>query len=174
MSEEDKDNDFEFARETLYDMICKGREGMEEMLEVAKREIDIAGCLGQITLNHASVAEMEMYDDEMADTVISNSLLHHLDDPEIGLRVAVRLARKGGRVFLRDLARPDDHEQTEQLVTTYCADENENAQQLFRQSLHASLTLDEIREMARGLGIPDDDVQMTSDRHWTLDWHRPE
>ena len=33
---EDKDNDYEFARETLYDMICKGREGVEEMLEVAK------------------------------------------------------------------------------------------------------------------------------------------
>ena len=33
---EDKDNDFEFARETLYDMICKGRDGVEEMLEVAK------------------------------------------------------------------------------------------------------------------------------------------
>lgn len=35
MSEE-KDDDFAFARETLYDMICKGREGVEEMIEVAK------------------------------------------------------------------------------------------------------------------------------------------
>ncbi len=34
--EENKDTDFEFARETLYDMICKGRDGVEEMLEVAK------------------------------------------------------------------------------------------------------------------------------------------
>ena len=33
---DDKDNDYEFARETLYDMICKGRDGVEEMLEVAK------------------------------------------------------------------------------------------------------------------------------------------
>lgn len=37
MREDDKDNDYEFARETLYDMICKGREGVEEMLEVAKQ-----------------------------------------------------------------------------------------------------------------------------------------
>ena len=36
MSDSDKDNDFEFARETLYDMICKGRDGVEEMFEVAK------------------------------------------------------------------------------------------------------------------------------------------
>jgi hypothetical protein len=36
MSDEEKDNDFEFTRETLYDLICKGREGVEEMIEVAK------------------------------------------------------------------------------------------------------------------------------------------
>ena len=36
MSDDHKDNDYEFARETLYDMICKGRDGVEEMLEVAK------------------------------------------------------------------------------------------------------------------------------------------
>ncbi|MGI9471139.1 MAG: class I SAM-dependent methyltransferase [Rubripirellula sp.] len=149
-------------------------DGEVEMLEVAKREIDIAGCLGQITLNHASVEEMEMYDDEIADTVISNSLLHHLDQPELGLRVAVRLTRKGGRVFFRDLTRPDDREQAERLVAMHCGEESENAQQLFRQSLHASLTLDEIRDIARGLGIAGDHVQMSSDRHWTLDWCRPD
>jgi hypothetical protein len=37
MSDEEKDDDFEFARETLYDMIMKGREGVEEMIEVAKQ-----------------------------------------------------------------------------------------------------------------------------------------
>lgn len=38
MSDNDnhEEDDYEFARETLYDMICKGREGMEEMLELAK------------------------------------------------------------------------------------------------------------------------------------------
>ena len=36
MRDSDKNNDYEFARETLYDMICKGREGVEEMIEVAK------------------------------------------------------------------------------------------------------------------------------------------
>ena len=51
MSEDsDKDNDYAFARETLYDMICKGRDGVEEMLEVAKasehpRAYEVAGNL---------------------------------------------------------------------------------------------------------------------------------
>ena len=37
MSEEDKDNDYEYTRETLYDLIEKGREGIEEMIEVARQ-----------------------------------------------------------------------------------------------------------------------------------------
>ena len=37
MSEEHKDNDYEYTRETLYDLIEKGREGIEEMIEVARQ-----------------------------------------------------------------------------------------------------------------------------------------
>jgi hypothetical protein len=37
MSDEDKDNDYEYTRETLYDLIEKGREGIEEMIEVARQ-----------------------------------------------------------------------------------------------------------------------------------------
>jgi ubiquinone/menaquinone biosynthesis C-methylase UbiE len=143
-----------------------------EMLEIAKREIDIAGLLDQITLHHASVCAMEEYEDGMADTVISNSMLHHLDDPQRGLQTAVRLIRAGGRLFVRDLARPSSLEKTENLVSEYTGGENEIAQQLFRQSLLAAFTLDEIREIAGGFGISAADVQMTSDRHWTIDWCR--
>ena len=37
MSDEQKDNDFDYTRETLYDLIEKGREGIEEMIEVARQ-----------------------------------------------------------------------------------------------------------------------------------------
>ena len=37
MSDEQKDNDYEYTRETLYDLIEKGREGIEEMIEVARQ-----------------------------------------------------------------------------------------------------------------------------------------
>lgn len=150
-----------------------------EMLEIAKCEIDIAGLLDQITLQHADVTAMDDFDDAMADTVISNSLLHHLDDPRKGLGTALRLVRPGGRVFIRDLYRPESADQIERIVCQYAAGESDNAKQLLRQSLHASLTLAEIQEIAdafgaQGLGISGNHVQMTSDRHWTLDWSRPE
>ncbi len=141
-----------------------------EMLEIAKREIDAAGLLDRIALHHADVCEMQFYSDEMADAVISNSLIHHLDHPEQGLATARRLVKQGGRLFIRDLVRPANEREVESLVATYSGQESENAQQLLRQSLHAALTLEEIREMARGLGIRPDHVQMSSDRHWTIDW----
>lgn len=141
-----------------------------EMLEIAKREIDAAGLLDRISLHHADARQMAIYDDGMADTVISNSLLHHLDDPSLGLATAVRLIRPGGRLFIRDLARPESEPEVEAIVARYSGEESANAQQLLRQSLHAALTLDEIRTMAGGLGIQPQHVQMTSDRHWTIDW----
>ena len=35
---DNKDNDFQYARENLYDIIEKGRDAMEELLEIAKSE----------------------------------------------------------------------------------------------------------------------------------------
>jgi ubiquinone/menaquinone biosynthesis C-methylase UbiE len=149
------------------------------MLDIAKRQIDIAGMLDRISLEHGDVCSLEHFQDALADTVISNSLLHHLAQPQRGLQTALRLVRPGGRLFLRDLCRPASAEQVETLVEQYAAGESDNARQLLRQSLLAALTLDEIRGIAAGLAVPGlgisaAHVQMTSDLHWTLDWRRPQ
>ena len=150
-----------------------GVDSAVEMLEVAKREIDFAGLLDRVFLEHADAKTLEHFGDEIADTIISNSLLHHLENPTTALATAVRIVRSGGRLFFRDLARPNSEDQVESLVTQYTDQESPFAQQLFRQSLHAALTIDEIRTLAGGLGISAEQVQMTSDRHWTIDWTSP-
>lgn len=159
-----------------------------EMLEIAKVEIDMAGMLGRIQLQHADVCDMDVFADGMADAVTSNTVLHHLEDPALGIATAVRLARPGGRIFIRDLCRPNSESMVEEIVQAVAGNENDFAKQLLRQSLHASLTLDEVRGIVRevnhqgpnhqgpgnqGLGIDVACVQMTSDRHWTLDWTKP-
>lgn len=144
-----------------------------EMLEVAKREIDFGGVMERVFLQHADAKTLEDFDDEMTDTVISNSLIHHLAHPESALVTALRLTRRDGRVFFRDLARPDNADAVESLVQQYAGNESEFAQQLLRQSFHAALTIEEIQALAGGLGISPEQVQMTSDRHWTIDCRRP-
>jgi ubiquinone/menaquinone biosynthesis C-methylase UbiE len=144
-----------------------------EMLDLAKRDIDASGYLDRIMLSQGDATDLDWLDQDTADTVISNSLMHHLDRPQSGLETAVRLVKPGGRIFIRDLARPDSSPTVELLVSQHCGDETDRAQQLFRQSLHAALTLEEIQKMCGGLGIQPQHVQMSSDRHWTIDWTKP-
>lgn len=140
------------------------------MLTIAREEIDFAGMIGKITLEHADASNLVDFDDEMADTVLSNTFLHHLDEPTKGMREAHRILKTGGRLFIRDLYRPGSIDQIEGLVKLHAENESDAAKQMLRQSLHAALTLDEITKIAEDLGIPSDCVRMTSDRHWTIDW----
>jgi len=149
--------------------VAMGIDASLEMLEIAKREIDFAGMLDRISLEHATIAQLNTFSEQMADTVVSNSLLHHLESPALGLEMALHLTRDGGRIFMRDLARPQTEQEVEALVRQHAADESPQGQQMLRQSLHAALTLDETRDICSALGIAASKVQMTSDRHWTID-----
>ena len=77
------------------------------------------------------------------------------------------MLKPGGAVFVRDLMRPQTMETLEAIVQTYAGEETEYSQQLFRQSLHAALTLDEVRQLVSDCGWNPDGVEATSDRHWT-------
>jgi hypothetical protein len=44
---------------------------------------------------------------------------------------------------------------------------------LFRDSLRAALTLNEVRQLVGELGFEGDTVQTTSDRHWTWSARKP-
>lgn len=101
------------------------------------------------------------------DVVMSNSIIHHIPAPLGVLREAVRVTRPGGLLFFRDLLRPESEEQLDHLVATYAAGANDHQRQMFADSLHAALSLDEIRELIAALSFPRESVQPTSDRHWT-------
>jgi ubiquinone/menaquinone biosynthesis C-methylase UbiE len=99
--------------------------------------------------------------------VMSNSLLHHLPHPQEALSEAVRVCQPGGTLFFRDLLRPGDIATLNNLVQTYAAEANAVQRQLFADSLHAALSLEEVRQMVAELGFPATGVSATSDRHWT-------
>jgi ubiquinone/menaquinone biosynthesis C-methylase UbiE len=153
--------------------VVMGIDSSIPMLDAARMQIDFAGMLDRVFLEHADITDLRPFGDQMANTVVSNTVLHHLEDPVVALHAAVRLVCGGGRIFIRDLARPETEQDVEQLVAKHTVGQTPQGQQLLRQSLHAALTLAEIQEICLGLGIGNDDVQMTSDRHWTIDWQRP-
>jgi ubiquinone/menaquinone biosynthesis C-methylase UbiE len=143
----------------------------EHMLTVARENIAAAGLEARITLEKRDAKAAGWPGGKFA-VAMSNTILHHIPDPSDLLREMWRLTAIGGTLFIRDLARPESEARVKELVRTYggepktAADARQNA--LFEASLHAGLTLDEIRDRVRALGIAPEHVQMTSDRHWTL------
>lgn len=161
-----------------------GIDSCVEMLELAKFELEMAGRIDQIELQQVDLTDPHGLQSEIADTAISNSVLHHLDDPGAAIRLAIQSLRPGGRLFIRDLCRPAESVDVERFVIQYGgpsdSDDSDDdvggamtPAQLLRQSLHASLTLAEIRELIQSLGIDPRSVEMTSDRHWTIDCVKP-
>ncbi|HEX5102681.1 MAG TPA: methyltransferase domain-containing protein [Pirellulaceae bacterium] len=143
------------------------------MLDLARYNVEAAGLIEPVQLAHVDAKRLP-YPDGMFDVVMSNSILHHIPEPLTVLREAVRVTKPGGLVFLRDLLRPESLEQLNHLVVTYAADCNEHQRKLFADSLHAALSLPEIRDLISQLGFPADSVQQTTDRHWTWTANRPE
>ncbi|HQU41257.1 MAG TPA: class I SAM-dependent methyltransferase [Pirellulales bacterium] len=136
------------------------------MLVLAQRNVESAGFASQIRPERVDAKDMPYADASFA-AVISNSIVHHIPDPQRVLAEACRVLQPGGLLFVRDLLRPRDDRQVRWLVETYAAGANEHQRQLFEASLRASLSLPEIREVVATLSHHPDEVQQTSDRHWT-------
>ena len=138
-----------------------------EMLRLGKQNVDAARLEDRVTLVKEDCKRMSFADDHF-DTVISNSIVHHSPQPIAIFREMARVLRPGGCLFVRDLMRPENSETVDQIVATYAGDANDHQQKMFRESLHAALTVDEVRDLLDQVHLPTDSVRQTTDRHWTI------
>ncbi len=136
------------------------------MLDLARYQIEVNGLVERIMLDHIDAKSLP-HDSDRFDVVMSNSIVHHIPEPAGVLAEAIRVVRSGGRLFFRDLLRPESDESVQQLVSTYAGDANDHQRQMFDDSLRAALSLDEIQNLIAELGYNPEEVQATSDRHWT-------
>jgi len=139
----------------------------DEMLKRAEVNCRRAGWENRITLQKIDAKGIP-YGDGTFDSVVSNTIIHHIPQPRQALAEMYRVLAPGGLLFVRDLYRPESAEEVEHFVRTYAAGETAEQQQLFRQSFHAALTLEEVAKLLEELGISPTAVRMTSDRHWTI------
>jgi len=139
----------------------------QPMLELARYRIEVAALNDRVQLLYGDCKKLP-FENEFFDTVFSNTLIHHVPNPADILREAWRVLRPNGLLFIRDLLRPIDADHVEQLVQQHAANQAESGRQLLRQSLHASLTIEEIHAIADEVGITPVAIEQTSDRHWTM------
>lgn len=136
------------------------------MLEIARQNIVKANLSDRITVELINARSMRFVNG-FFDGVVSNSIIHHIPEPFACFSEMNRVCRAGGTLFVRDLLRPDDDATLRHLVDTYAGDANAHQRKMFSDSLHAALTLSEVRDFVARLGYPSNDVAQTSDRHWT-------
>jgi ubiquinone/menaquinone biosynthesis C-methylase UbiE len=138
----------------------------EHMLAVGRDNVRKAGLAERIRLEQQDAKALPYADGAFA-AVISNSIIHHIPEPVECINEMVRVCGTGGTIFVRDLMRPADEKTLQTLVQAYAGNANAHQQKMFAESLHAALTLNEIRELVAEAGFSTETVQPTSDRHWT-------
>ncbi len=141
-----------------------GVDASQAMLDYGRQAIQEAGVEDRVKL-HLGYLPGVTLPRPSYDTIVSNSLLHHLPDPLILWREVHRWSRPGSGVFIMDLFRPDDRRRAQELVRTYCGDEPEILQRDFYHSLLAAYRPDEVSDQLREADLAHLEVRTVSDRH---------
>ena len=140
----------------------------DRMLAMARRNVAAAGLDARVRVARAD-AKQTGEPAGSFDMVLSNSLVHHIPEPDLFFAEMKRVARDGAALFVKDLHRPATEAEHAHLVATYAADCTPYQRRLFSDSLRAALTVDEVEAICERLELRDARVRRTSDRHWCLE-----
>jgi ubiquinone/menaquinone biosynthesis C-methylase UbiE len=138
-------------------------DGAPAMLRCARTAVRDAGLEARIVLHNLRLPDLAGISRDF-DTVISNSLLHHLHDPTVMWRAIQSLALPGAAVLVMDLFRPPSCEAVDALVSAHAAAEPEILRRDFANSLCAAFRPNEVRAQLRQAGLAFK-VETVSDRH---------
>ncbi len=141
-----------------------GVDGSEAMLRFGKQAVCREGFEERVQLIHCTLPTMEL-PRKSYDVVISNSLLHHLRDPQVLWQTIKQFARPEAPIFVMDLMRPGSQKQAEDLTETYTAGGAEILKRDFYHSLLAAYREDEIQSQLQEAGLNQFSVEVVSDRH---------
>lgn len=153
--------------ETIPGSTVLGVDLAEHMLRHAERHRAASPFRERVTFQRADAKGLP-FPDAHFDAVYSNTILHHIPDPEPFLADAWRVLKPGGCLLIRDLFRPADEEAAAKLVAQHAAEASPYQRELFRASLCAALTPEELRDVARRAGLDGAEVVVDSDRHMSL------
>lgn len=139
-------------------------DGSRAMLDYAAKAVEGAGLAGRVRLIQAVLPSASLPASHY-DVVVSNSLLHHLHEPQVLWETIRHVAKPGARVFIADLKRPDSERAAAAMVERYAADEPEILQRDFYNSLLAAFTPREIEAQLGAAGL---DLQIETISDWHL------
>lgn len=144
-----------------------GLDAGENMLKRAQERLAGTGLAERVQFRHCHLPD-ESLEKAAWDALISNSLLHHLPDPQVLWDSIASLGAPGAAVQVMDLSRPDSTEHAQNLVDIYAADAPDVLREDFYNSLLAAYTTEEIARQLQRAGLDYLKVERASDRHWIV------
>jgi SAM-dependent methyltransferase len=138
-------------------------DGSAPMLELADEAVRRAGLRPRFEFHYGRLPGIALAG--RFDAILSNSLLHHLNDPLSLWKAARAHAGPGAALLVMDLLRPATRAAAEQLVAEYARGEPEVLRRDFYNSLLAAYRPDEVRDQLVSCGLSRLRVEVVSDRH---------
>jgi len=145
-----------------------GLDGGPNMLKHAQQRLATEGALARRVQFRLAYLPDPSLPAGCWDALVSNSLLHHLPDPQVLWESIARLAAPGAAVQVMDLVRPDNPEQALELLDLYSANEPDVLREDFYNSLLAAYTIEEVTDQLAQAGLDRLEIQTASDRHWIV------
>ena len=142
-------------------------DGSATMLKYAKELNEKEKLTIRIKLVESSLPEAEL-PQSLYHTIISNSLLHHLNDPFSLWNTIKKHAKPFAHIFLMDLIRPVDEQTVTFLSNEYAATEPDILKADFENSLRAAYTAKEVRMQIDKAGLGNLEIEEISDRHMII------
>jgi ubiquinone/menaquinone biosynthesis C-methylase UbiE len=137
------------------------------MLKIASEHIKQAKLQQQISCELVDAKKLP-YADGIFDMVISNSLVHHLPEPRSFFQEIKRVTKPHSGILIRDLIRPENEVTMNALVANIGSEYNSHQQKLFRDSLQAALTIDEVKQLVSSVKLAGVEIYQSSELHWTV------
>ena len=141
-----------------------GIDGSAEMIRLANKRSAELETLTRITFIRGVIPGVAIPQIHYS-AIVSNSLLHHLHQPEVLWNTIDQFSSPGTKILIVDLFRPASQEDAKHIVKKYSADEPEILQRDFYNSLLAAFTPMEIEQQLVYAGLTELNVETISDRH---------
>jgi 2-polyprenyl-3-methyl-5-hydroxy-6-metoxy-1,4-benzoquinol methylase len=141
-----------------------GVDGAEAMLALARQRLREQPLLeGRLSFQQALLPCPELAGGFSA--VVSNSLLHHLHNPQVLWQALRQLGAPGTCIYMKDLRRPGSSAMADELRQRYLAEAPPVLQRDYTASLHAAFRPEEVELQLAAAGLHSLRVEPLEDRY---------
>ncbi len=137
------------------------------MLQYAKKLNEKVGITKRVKLIETSLPNIDV-PQKKYHAIISNSVLHHLHDPNVLWGTIKKYAKPYAHIFVMDLIRPVDEQTVQFLSNENTKNEPDILKQDFENSLRAAFTLKEVEQQLDEMDLGKLKVEKISDYHMII------